>query len=208
MAGAKKMPAPKKVPGIDYLAQPGQDPNVSLGVIQALGPQGDANSMEAAVFRRLHPRDRPLDHTAPWIKPTCEHFEVMLTAGADDEFWKPQALCRAYDRAAFPSLRDVLVSITLRAPDLHAGRMRIHEYHRIVTGYARAHMVEARGLPVIAIVHVPAKSALAAPVHGHLLVPPRRLTWLGPADFCTELLEGGRPLVETEWAAWKKAHGL
>lgn len=201
------MAALMKVPGLDYLAHPGEDPNVSFGVIQAIGPDGQLNTMEGAVCRRLYPHDRPLDPTDPWHGPTCEHYEVMLPGSASDELWKPQALCRAYDRARFPTLRDVMFSVTLRAPELEGGRLRIHEFHRIVTSYARARLVEARGLPVIVVVHVPARAAMPGPVHWHLLTPCRRLTNLGPTTFCTELLEAGRPTVEREWKEWRSEGG-
>lgn len=204
------MAAPKKVPGLDYLAQPGEDPNLSLGVIQVVGPDGKPNTMEAAVCRRLHPRDRPKNPSASWDRPTCEHHEVLLPKGASDELWKAQALCRAYDAAAFPSLRDILFSITIRAPELEAGGMRIHEYHRVVTEYARTNLVDVRKLPVIAIVHVPARSAMPGPVHWHLLAPCRVWSQAAscPGTFSKELLDGGRPIIEREWADWKKAHGL
>jgi hypothetical protein len=204
------MPTTKKVPGLDYLAAAGKDPNVSFGVVQVISPDGKPNTMESAVCRRLFPRDRPKNPSASWDQPTCYHVEVLLPPGASDELWKPQALCRAYDRAAFPSLRDILFSITLRAPELEGGGLRIHDYNRVVTDYARVHLAEGRNLPVVSCIHVPAMSAMQGFIHWHLLAPCRAYSRgaSGPSTFCTELIENGRSIIEDEWCAWKKAQGL
>jgi len=199
----------KRVPGLDYLAEPGDDPDISFGVVQTIGPEGRANSMEASVCRRLFPHDRPADPTEPWQNPTCFYWEVLLPRGTSDEFWRdPQALSQAYDAAAFPGLRDRVINLTLRVPQLESSGRRIHEYHQIVTGFARAHLVE-RGLPTIAIIHVPSRAAMPGPIHWHCLIAARRWSPItGPSTFCRDLLAGGRAVIEGEWRAWKELQGL
>ena len=126
------------MPGLDYLAEDGNDPDVSAGVIQAHGPSGELNTMEESVCRRLFPQNRPVNPQADWPKPTCFAHELFLPAGAHDDFWRePQKLCRAYDLAAFPGLRDILISATLRAPWLEEKGLRIHEFHQVVDQFER-----------------------------------------------------------------------
>lgn len=212
MKSTTTSPAPqalRRVPGLDYLAQLGSDPDVSVGVVQAIGPDGQTNTMEASVCRRFFPHERPIDPSTAWDRPTCFHWEVTPPLGSGDEFWKnPQGLCRAYDAAAFPGLRDVLISVTLRAPSLEASGLGIRDYHHVVAGYVEAHL-SARGLPTITVIHVPSRAARPGPVHWHCLIAARRWSRVaGPSTFCRELLTGGRALVEQEWGDWKRAHGL
>jgi hypothetical protein len=203
------MGKPKKVPGLDYLAEPGDEENISFGVIRTPGPQGETINMEGAVCRRMFPVGRPTDPLRRWDKPTCARAEVLLPEGASDALWDVQALCRAYDEASFPGLRDVLLSTTVRAPELENGHLRIHEHHHMVTEYARCAFPQIRRLPVIVILHIPAKAAMPGPVHWHLLAPCRRLSpAAGPSTFCTDLLEDGRLKVEREFADWRRGWRL
>ena len=201
----------RKVPGLDYLAEDGEDPDVSAGVIQTAGPSGETNSMEASVCKRLFPQNRPVDPFADWPQPTCFAYEVFLPAGAHDDYWRnPQKLCREYDAAAFPGLRDIMISATFRAPGLEASGMRIHEFHQVVAGFVRSRLIE-RGLPTIAIVHVPSLAGRpqSGPVHWHCLIAARRWSSLvGPSTFCSELLSDARGILEQEWGTWRRSHLL
>lgn len=199
------MVKPKKVPGLDYLAEPGEDENISFGVIRTPGPKGEQVTMESAVCRRMFPVDRPEDPSQRWEKPTCARADVLLPEGVSDSLWDVQALCRAYDEARFPCLRDVLFSTTVRAPELETGHGRIHDFHHMVTEYARCAFARMRKLPVVVILHVPARAAMPGPVHWHLLAPCRRLSVVaGPSTFCTDLLKAGRLQVEREFAEWRR----
>lgn len=201
----------KKVPGLDYLAQDGADPDISAGVIQAIGPNGEKNSMEKSVCRRLFPQQKPHDPFADWPQPTCFHHEVIVPRGTHDDYWRdPQKLCRAYDAATFPGLRDILVTATFRVPQLESSGLKINEYHQIVVGFVRAYLTE-RGLPTITAIHVPSAGGNphAGPVHWHCLVAARRWSPLtGPSTFCTDLLLNTRTVLEQEWGQWKKEHLL
>lgn len=199
----------RKVPGLDYLAEEGEDPDVSAGVIQVIGPDGQTNSMEASVCKRLYPHRRPSSPSEPWRDPTCYHWDVVLPLGAHDDLWKdPQKLCRAYDAATFPGLRDLLISLTLRAPWLEAKGIRIHEFHQVVTGFAKARLA-GRGLPTIIAIHVPSRSGRpqAGPIHWHCLIAARRWSALtGPSSFCREVLIDARKVLEDEWRQWRAEH--
>lgn len=58
----KKHKAP---PGLDYAPISGETENLSFGVIQAAGGDGETNTAEGAIFRRLYPILRPDDPALP-----------------------------------------------------------------------------------------------------------------------------------------------
>lgn len=200
----------KAVPGLDYSPVVGEDENLSFGVTQA-DPQAKVPMCaEAVVFRRLFPVQRPDLYAVPWRNPTCEKLDVLLPPGASEVLMDAQLLCRTYDQQCFANIRDLVIMINLRFPEVDqvAGGMRLHEAWELARGFAMKSLVEERGLAVVQVLHVPARAARPGPAHVHLLAPARALLPSGFGHFARPLAsDEGRALMDAEWAAWRAGHG-
>ncbi len=195
----RKVKAP---PRLDYAPVLGETENLSFGVIQA-DPDGETTA-ERTVGRRLFPVLRPETFSARWPTPTCEKVEVLLPRGASDEPWDPQRLAQAYDRQCFGSIRDLVINVTIRFPELDEipQRLRLHEVWQLICGFA-AHMATEHQVAVVLALHVPARAARPGPAHVHLLIPARLLP-TGFGKFVQPLAsDEGRTIVETAWGLWR-----
>ncbi|NNM76511.1 hypothetical protein HJG53_06290 [Sphingomonas sp. ID1715] len=196
----KKLKAP---PGLDYQPVTGDVEHVSFGVAQAGGDAG--LTVEQFIGKRAFPVMRPKDLTLPWPKTTCYKLDVQLPRGASDELWDPQRLAQAYDRQCFSAIRDLVVIVTLRFPEVDEGHMRLHEAWRLGWGFADK-LVKDHGVAVVAAMHVPARAAKLGLPHVHLMIPARQLLPSGFGKFARPLAtDDGRALVEKAWAAWREA---
>lgn len=196
----KKLKAP---PGLDYQPVTGDVENVSFGVAQAGGDT--ALTAEQFIGKRAFPVMRPKDLALPWPQPTCQKLDVQLPYGASDELWDPQRLAQAYDRQCFSAIRDLVVIVTLRFPEVDEGRLRLHEAWTLSQGFA-GQLVSDHGVAVVAAIHVPARAAKPGLPHVHLMIPARQLLPSGFGKFARPLAtDEGRALVEKAWIAWREA---
>lgn len=196
---AKKLKAP---PGLDYQPVTGEIENVSFGVSQAGGDM--ALTAEQFIGKRVFPVMRPKDLTLPWPKSTCFKLDARIPRGASDELWDPQRLAQAYDRQCFGTIRDLVVIVTLRFPEVDEGRMRLHEAWRLGWGFAEK-LVDDHNVAVVAAMHVPAHAAKPGLPHIHLMIPARQLLPSGFGKFARPLAtDDGRALVEKAWVAWRE----
>jgi len=196
----RKVKAP---PRLDYAPVLGETKNLSFGVIQA-DPDGETTA-ESTIGRRLFPVLRPVTFSARWPTPTCEKVEVLLPRGASDELWDPQRLAQAYDRQCFGSIRDLVINVTIRFPELDEipQRLRLHEVWQLTCGFA-AHMATEHQVAVVLALHVPARAARPGPAHVHLLIPARLLLPTGFGKFAQPLAsDEDRAIVETAWDLWR-----
>lgn len=203
----KKHKAP---PGLDYAPISGETENLSFGVIQAAGGDGETNTAEGAIFRRLYPILRPDDPALPWTQPTCFRHDVILPDGASDELWSPQCLARAYDEQGF-SLKDLVVIVTLRFPEVEAKPpiMKLHEAWEMARGFTLERIVRAHGVAAVCTMHVPARAARPGAPHCHVLSPARELLPSGYGKFARPFAsDEGREIMDREWAAWRKGTNL
>jgi hypothetical protein len=196
----KKLKAP---PGLDYQPVTGDVEHVSFGVAQS---SGDITiTAEQFIGRRAFPVMKPKDLTLPWPKSTCYKLDVQLPQGASDELWDPQRLAQAYDRQCFSAIRDLVVIVTLRFPEVDQGRMRLHEAWRLGWGFADK-LVHDHKVAVVGAMHVPAHAAKPGYPHLHLLIPARQLLPSGFGKFARPLAtDEGRAIVEKAWVAWREA---
>lgn len=198
-------------PGLDYYAISGSNKQLSFGVIQAQLPDGVATTTaEKAVFRRLFPVQKPADPALPWDNPTCAKWDVLLPPGASDEYLDPQHLVRSYDRQAFGVIRDLLIIITLRFPEVDASppMLKLHEAWELSRGFALAKLSMSRRLPVIPVLHVPGRAAKPGAPHVHLMTCARELLPSTFGKFCREIAcEEGREILDQEWAEWRQEKG-
>lgn len=204
---AKKIKPP---PGLDYSPVLGEMENFSFGVGQAMGKGDEAMTAEKFVFRRMYPVDKPDDHRAPWVRPTCYDHDVLLPYGASDHLRDPQRLCRAYDEAALSTIRDLVVIITLRFPETETipQEKTLHEAWEVSRAFALRRLVQDRGVAVIPCFHVPSRASAPGFPHVHLLVPARILLPSGFGLFAQPLAsDEGRALIEAEWLDWRKRSG-
>lgn len=192
-------------PGLDYAPVSGDDENLSFGVPQADCDGKGPLSLEQFVGKRLFPVQKPKDYSRPWERVTCFKSDVLLPAGASDELWDVQRLCRAYDQQCFEGIRDLAVIVTLRFPEVEAipQIMRLTEAWEVARGFAMERLVKDRGLAVVAILHVPARAARPGHPHVHLIAPARQLLPSGFGKFARPLAtDEGRTLMDAEWQAW------
>lgn len=136
---------------------------------------------------------------------TCHKLDVQLPCGASDELWDPQRLAQAYDRQCFSGIRDLVVIVTLRFPEVDEGRMQLHEAWTLSQGFADQ-LVSDHGVAVVSAMHVPARAAKPGLPHVHLMIPARQLLPSGFGKFARPLAtDEGRALVESAWVAWREA---
>ncbi len=196
----KKLKAP---PGLDYQPVTGEVEHVSFGVAQAGGDT--ALTAENFIGKRAFPVMKPKDLSLPWPNPTCHKLDVQLPHGASDELWDPQRLAQAYDRQCFSAIRDLVVIVTLRFPEVDEGRMRLHEAWHLGWSFG-ANLVQEHSVAVVAAMHVPARAAKPGFPHIHLMIPARQLLPSGFGKFAQPLAtDHGRALVEKAWVAWREA---
>lgn len=196
----KKLKAP---PGLDYQPVTGDVENLSFGVAQSTA---DAPlTCEQFIGKRAFPVMRPKDLTLPWPQPTCYNIGVQLPFGASDELWDPQRLAQAYDRQCFSAIRDLVIIVTLRFPEVDEGQMRLHEAWTLGFGFA-GQLVKGHGVAIVTAMHVPARAAKPGLPHLHLLIPARQLLPSGFGKFARPLAtDEGRAIVEEAWVAWREA---
>lgn len=199
----KKLKAP---PGLDYEPVTGDVEHVSFGVAQA--DRDMQLTAEGFIGRRAFPVMKPKDLSLPWLQPTCHKLDVLLPHGASDELWDPQRLGQAYDRQCFSAIRDLVVIVTLRFPnvDVVPQVMRLHEAWELGRGFA-AELVREHTVAIVAAMHVPARAAKPGLPHIHLMIPARELLPSGFGKFVRPLAtDEGRALVEQAWVKWQEAH--
>lgn len=215
MSSNKKRTAPA---GLDYSPVMGDARTVSFGVIQTRLPQQKPDltadvgttTAEGAIFRRLFPIQKPADPTRPWDKPTCAKWDVLLPEGASDDYLDPQQLARAYDRQAFGVIRDLLVIITLRFPEVDAAlpTMKLHEAWELSRSFANEKLVMERRLAVVPVLHVPGRAAKPGFPHVHLMTFARELLPSSFGMFSRSIAsDEGRCIIDKEWAEWRRTKG-
>lgn len=205
----KKHQAP---PGCDYEPICGENPNVSYGVVLAdTGEKGVQRTLTDVLFRRYYPTERPSDPHQPWTDPTADKTEVIPPRGAPNAFWDPQYLANAYHLRAEGKIRHLAAIVTIRFPEVDAvpATLMLHEAWFLATGLARR-ISGMLTVAVVATMHVPGRSWGLNPPHCHLIIPCRTiLPGTGFSTFVKPLIEPevGRPLIDAEWAKWRKESG-
>jgi hypothetical protein len=200
----KKHAAP---PGLDYAPITGALEDVSFGVIQATPSDERTNTAEGAIFRRLYPILKPDDPAQPWSQPTCFRRDVLLPAGASDEWYDPQRLAREYDEQGF-SLKDLVVVVTLRFPEVEVlpQALKLHQAWEMARAFTLERLVRVHNLAAVCVMHVPARAARPGAPHVHVLMPAREVLSTGFGKFARPLAtDAGREVVDDEWAAWREA---
>ena len=193
-------------PGLDYAPVTGTIEDMSFGVIQATPGDEQTSTAEGAIFRRLYPILKPADPVQPWSQPTCYRQDVLLPAGANDEWSDPQRLARAYDEQGF-SLKDLVVIVTLRFPavEMLPQGMKLHEAWEMARAFTLERLVRVHNVAAICAMHVPARAARPGAPHVHVLVPAREVLPTGFGKFARPLAtDEGRELLDLEWAAWRE----
>lgn len=134
---------------------------------------------------------------------TCEAVEVLLPRHAPDACRDPRALARLADEQRIPGQRDLAVIVNLRF-ERHE---LLHHIWRLSTEFAFEHFARQRGLPVLAVLHVPQRAGRASLNHVHLIISRRRLI-NSFGDFCDDIAgQPGRALVGDLWARWLVERG-
>lgn len=106
---------------------------------------------------------------------------------------------------SFSAIRDLVVIVTLRFPEVDQGRMRLHEAWRLGWGFADK-LVHDHKVAVVGAMHVPAHAAKPGYPHLHLLIPARQLLPSGFGKFARPLAtDEGRAIVEKAWVVWREA---
>ncbi len=158
--------------------------------------RGRTNS--AAEFCRLKAQPTPPAEKAtaiPWPV-TAEKIEVLLPTGADDRFLDPRLLVEEIDARSVESGQALLTYVTLGFPDV----CRIHEAWEKTRAFVRSSFVRRRKLPVILVLHVPARAGSDGDVHCHLLISPRQMDGIGLRGFERRLChDEGQAIIHAEW---------
>jgi hypothetical protein len=202
-AATKKHTAP---PGLDYAPVSGALEALSFGVIQAVPGAKPTNTAEGAIFRRLYPILKPVDAALPWLQPTCFRHDVLLPAGASDDWCDAQRLARTYDEQGF-SLVDLVIAVNLRFPEAEAlpQRIKLHEAWEMARAFTLERLVRVHNVAAVCVMHVPARAARPGPPHVHVLIPAREVLPTGFGKFARPLAtDEGRELLDAEWAAWRE----
>jgi len=190
---ARKLPP---IVGMDYVAIPGTNPNLSFGVIRR-ELKGRVFHTGEAVLRRLRPVGNVGGADQEWV-PTCHRADILLPSGSEDRFKTAKALCSTYEEQAFHGIKDLLIVVTLRFP---AAATPLHEIWEDVRAFA-LDFSRSRQVASILAMHVPAlagKSGRA--LHVHILMPARKLERYGFGEFLPALAcDKGREIVERAWA--------
>lgn len=200
----KKHKAP---PGLDYAPITGTREDLSFGIIQAAPGEKQTNTAEGAIFRRLYPILKPEDSALPWLRPTCFRHDVLLPAGASDEWYDAQRLARAYDEQGF-SLKDLVVIVTLRFPEVEAlpQELKLHEAWEMARAFTLERLVRVHRVAAVCVMHVPARAARPGAPHVHVLALAREVLPSGFGKFARPLAaDEGRDVLDQEWAAWREA---
>lgn len=182
--------------GMDYVAIPGSNPDLSFGVVRR-ELKGHVFDTREAVLRRLRPLGPKLRADEDWV-PTCYRADVLLPPGAEDRLSSAKELCEAYEAQAFPGIKDLVIVMTLRFPG--AGQP-LHEIWEEVRAFAYE-ITRSKGVAAIVAMHVPALAGKPGrPVHGHIMLPARKLERYGFGEFLPSLAcDGGRDILEKAWA--------
>lgn len=197
---AKKVKAP---PGLDYDPVVGAYPNLSFGVAQA----GGEHQLTATRFigKRLFPVARPDDLDAAWPTPTCFRVDTLLPAAASSELWDVRRLCEAYDAQGFRGLRDLVVIVTARFPEVDESAAPLTLHYAWEQARSFGSMLVARyDAPVVQVMHVPARAGRPGDAHVHLMMLARQLLPSGFGKFVRPLLdEDGRERIDEAWAQFE-----
>jgi hypothetical protein len=183
------------IAGMDYVAIPGDNPDLSFGVIRRR-LKGRSFDTRDCVLRRLRPIGERSPTSGEWV-PTCYRLDVLLPPGADDRLRSPKALCDAYEAEAVPGIKDLLIVVTLRFP---APAVALHDIWEEVRAFA-LDFGRATGTACILIMHVPALTGRAGrPPHVHIMIPARKLERYGFGEFLPSLAcDDGRHIIEAAW---------
>lgn len=189
------------IAGMDYVAIPGDNPDLSFGVIRRR-LKGRTFDTRECVLRRLRPIGGSSPTSEEWV-PTCYRLDVLLPPGANDRLRSPKALCDAYEAEAVPSIKDLLIVVTVRSP---APAVALHEIWEEARAFA-LDFSRTTGTAAILIMHVPALTGRAGrPPHVHIMIPARKLERYGFGEFLPSLAcDDGRHIVEAAWRKWLAA---
>jgi hypothetical protein len=205
MATKKHAPLPTG----DYAPITGARSEISFGVVRNPAPDGKPMTAIQAVFKRLYPVTKPLDPTAPWVRPSCERYDVLLPRGAPDHLMDVQTLCRSYDEASFGTIRDILSNVTVRFPESECLKspLRLSEIWEIGRSYfldlARTHQT-----PIVICLHVPGRAARVGPPHLHGLAMGRTCVPSSWSTFSRLAADEARNIIDESWIKHRKAVGL
>lgn len=205
MAAKAKPPA-----GLDYVPEPGPNPHLSYGVVEAANGDEPKRTLSDVVVRRLYPTERP-PAGAPWDHPSCECWDIALPREAPDAFRDPQMLAQAYHLRAGEKIQHLAAVVTLRFPETEdpTVRMHLHEGWELSRGFA-GKLTRKFDVACLVIMHVPARSWGMNPPHSHLVIPVRKIgSAFGFSTFVKPLINPaeGRAIVESEWALHRKEAG-
>lgn len=192
---ARKLPP---IVGMDYVAIPGSNPNLSFGVVRRELKGLTFNTGEA-VLRRLRPVGGIGGSHEQWVA-TCYRADVLLPPGAEDRLTSAKALCEAYEDQAFVGIKDLLIIVTLRFPSFPGA---LHGIWEEVRAFA-LEFACTRSVAAVLAMHVP---ALAGRVgrwpHVHVMIPARRLERYGFGEFLRPLAcDAGRDIFDDAWQTW------
>jgi hypothetical protein len=192
---ARKLPP---IAGMDYVAIPGMNPDLSFGVVRR-ELKGRVFETGEAVLRRLRPVGGLTKPEEVWV-PTCYRSDVLLPPNAEDRLSDAKALCGAYEAQAFPGIKDLLIVVTLRFPATSAP---LHDIWEDVRAFA-LDFVRSKGVAAILAMHVPALAGKAGrSPHVHIMIPARRLERYAFGEFLPNLAcDAGRDTIETTWNSW------
>lgn len=190
---ARKLPP---IVGMDYVAIPGSNPDLSFGVVRR-ELKGRVFDTGKAVLKRLRPVGGALRPNEEWV-PTCYRADVLLPSGAEDRLSTAQALCQAYEAQAFPGIKDLVIMVTVRFP---AATMPLHEIWEEVRGFT-LDFTRSKLVAAIIAMHVPALAGKSGrPLHAHIMIPARKLERYAFGEFLPSLAcDAGREIVEKAWA--------
>lgn len=143
--------------------------------------------------RRPTAADRPSDGSWPI---TARQWEVLLPTGVSDDYLVPELLYTRYQQELQEDRPELLLSLTL-----HFDRpLPRHEMIMLARMFAVDHLVRARRLSTLFVLHQPGDlGSLNAP-HVHLLATARQQWPSGWGGYVTEVLrDDGQQLLFDEW---------
>lgn len=176
----------------DYSPQLGKVPagiDLTHGIIQATY-KGRPNTTGAAIARRLALHGS----TAP----SAYDDELLIPPSAPDLLRNLAALVALYEAQLIPNQLDLLGITTLRFPH----DLACHRQWELARGFAKAALVDSRGLAVELVHHLPGLAGRKHKPHIHLMWPARRLNGSTWGAFSDLVKPGATTVLAAEWAAW------
>ncbi|NIJ35301.1 hypothetical protein [Sphingomonas oligoaromativorans] len=172
-------------------------PGYTFGVLRRTF-RGRTNSAAEFCRRKAQPIPPAGGATSALWAVTAEKIEVLLPAGADDRFLEPRLLTEEIDARSVESEQALLTYVTVSFPNVR----RVHEAWETARAFARSSFVQRRTLPVILVLHVPARAGSDRDVHCHLLISPRQLDGIGLRGFERSFChDEGQAIIHAEWLA-------